>query len=670
MVGLQNFKLRLLYSKQIRDNQLRSCLLLFFLLSAPQLLFTQTPALKTNKKVVAFVKAGEDALLRLDGKEAEIQFQKALDKKPKYTPALRGLAIAYDLQDRYEDSALLLEQIIAKSPRFSRVIYYDCAVAHYRYGNYDKAIDYFNRFEELLALDFNEFGFNGKKELAVEYRYRGKVNENIYACKIAKDSIFSKNVNAVQNLGSPINTEQSEYFPFLTNDENLLFFTRQADPRSDENLFISYRDTSYWTSGKFIDSTFNTPFNEGMATLTRDERQLFFTACQRPDIGGTCDILKANINRDSIFSIAPLKGWLNSDGWESQACISCDGSTIYFASNRSEGLGSSDIYVSFLQTDRTWSPPKNIGPQINTPLDEESPFISDDGQTLFFSSTGHLGMGEQDLFYSRVDSLGNWGPAINLGPPINTAYRELGFFLSSDGKTGYFSSDRPEGAGRMDIYRFILSQELSARYMTYVEGFVLDSLTRAPVQTVIYPVDHLPVPTDENGRFFLCWPSEAQFNPSINQAGYQPYQTNFNIPKWDNRTLYPIEILLQPKVAPLILPPPKKKELLSQKQLLYFPFDQFTVADSTLEQLNLFLAIIPLESVQQIEILGYADYLGSQKYNLDLSQKRASSVAEYINSYKASIPIIINTVEGKGEEMSRRNRAYSRRVEVVITYLE
>ena len=170
-----------------------------------------------------------------------------------------------------------------------------------------------------------------------------------------------------------------------------------------------------------------------------------------------------------------MDGYANSEKWESQASISCDGSLLFFASNRKGGLGGTDLWMSTRQADGSWSDPKNLGPKINTELDEEAPFITNDGKTLYFSSTGHLGMGEQDLFMSRLDDKGNWMAAINLGEPINTASRELGFFLSADGKTGYFSSNRKGGMGGMDIYKFELSEYLYAEPITFVEGFVKDS---------------------------------------------------------------------------------------------------------------------------------------------------------------------------------------------------
>jgi hypothetical protein len=133
--------------------------------------------------------------------------------------------------------------------------------------------------------------------------------------------------------------------------------------------------------------------------------------------------------------------------------ISQDMNTIYFASNREGGYGGKDIYRITRMPDSTWSKPMNLGPTINTPYDEESPFIHPDGVTLYFPSQGHKNMGWFDIFYSIKDENGNWSAPENLGLPINSVLDDLYFIATFDGKTFYLSSNRDEGNGSMDIYK-------------------------------------------------------------------------------------------------------------------------------------------------------------------------------------------------------------------------
>ncbi len=645
-------------------------LLLLFIILSTSVIAQPDNEEKISKKISALVKEAEDALFRFDAEEAEGLYLNILKKKSDYVVAQRGLATAYQMQNRFKEAAVLLEKIVETKPYFSRVIYADVAIAHYRYGNYDAAAKYFNQFDSIIKLPVIDFGINGNYEMEIEYEYRSKLPENLRACNIAKDSIFNKNVSSVDNLDLPINTPSNEYFPFLTNDQELLYFTRQISPFTDENLFFSQKGDTSWNFATYIDSVFNTPVNEGMATFTRDGRQMFFTACQRRDVGGTCDIRKANIKRDQIINTEILDGLVNTQKWESQACISCDGSALFFSSNRPGGIGSTDLYVSYIQEDDTWSEAQNLGPNVNTNKDEESPFITNDGKTLFFSSTGHLGMGEQDLFMSRLQDDGIWGEAINLGPPINTAYRELGFFLSADGLTGLFSSNRPGGQGQMDIYEFSLSTELSSEPISYVEGYVKDSITLAPIQTVLYPKNHKPVPTDKEGRFFLCLKAEANFDFKINEDKYLPFKRKDLIPVWDNKTLYPIEILLQPlSISKPELEPKSDSipKIDSFSEIAYFDFDKSSLTKKAQNKLTQFSKNLKNKKIQSIEIIGYSDYIGTDQYNIILSKERAKKVADFLIEQGVIIPEdskLKTSIQGKGEINNQNPRADNRRVEI------
>ena len=173
-------------------------------------------------------------------------------------------------------------------------------------------------------------------------------------------------------------------------------------PEMMKTSTYSIKANNIWESSLALDSSFNTTRNEGMVTMTRDNRSLYFTGCSRPEVYGTCDIMRADIDSFRISSSRKLPGYAMSEYWESQASISCDGQLLFFASNRKGGLGGTDIWVSERQEDGSWGDPKNLGRPINTEKDEEAPFITNDGKVLYFSSTGHLGLGEQDIFMSRI----------------------------------------------------------------------------------------------------------------------------------------------------------------------------------------------------------------------------------------------------------------------------
>jgi Tol biopolymer transport system component/Ca2+-binding EF-hand superfamily protein len=155
--------------------------------------------------------------------------------------------------------------------------------------------------------------------------------------------------------------------------------------------------------------------------------------------------------------------------WESHACFSKDGQSLYFTSNRKDGYGGLDIYVSRKQADGSWGPAQNLGATINSPYNEESPYISEDGQTLYFSSYGHYNMGGYDIFYSKKDSDGSWGEPVNIGYPINTTDNDLHFQPINQGNNAYYSIYSPRGVGQHDIY-YVDIYSVNNPRMYYVSG--------------------------------------------------------------------------------------------------------------------------------------------------------------------------------------------------------
>jgi len=634
------------------------------------------------QNAVSLYRKGEDALLKNKYKTAIQYFKLAVKLQPDLVAAERGIGLGYEGLNNWYEARQIYASIIEKAPQFSRLLYYQIGELYYKEGNYGRAISYFEQFERLQGLPLVQFTVNGEKEEILEKEILGKLPLTFQACRLALDSTHLATQSNIVNLGSNINTNADEYFPFITNDQFILLYTKRKNENKDEDLFIAIKnENDQWGNGNPFDNQINTAYNEGMSTLVRDGRTLYFTACNRPEIKGPCDIWTGQVENGQVREVKAILDHPNSESWESQACISCDGRVLYFASNRPGGLGGTDIWVSVKQKDGYWSSPTNLGAPINTDKDEESPFISNDGNRLFFSSTGHMGFGGQDIFMSTFDKYRGWSNAFNLGSKINSPFEELGFVLTADGLSGFFASDRPGGFGGMDIYKVNLQSQLRGDLITYVFGSIRDSLTGKPIKANINSASFPLVQVDNQGRFFLCVPANTNLPLTISHPGYHSLNLVKEIPEWNNRKFYGLKILLIPihipipeivKPEPIDTTPPlssnRFKELKRYYHSLYFQFDSDILEINEKEKLAAYIEGIPTKSVQRVEINGYADDVGDFKYNLELSEKRAKVVSLLLLEKGVEISRI--SLKGHGEIKDDRPKPLNRKVEIKITTLE
>lgn len=639
-----------------------------------------------SQTAVQWMKNGETALMEGKLPKALRAFERAAELDSNMLTARRFTGVCYELMKDYPKALDHYIAVVEKDSLFSRGLYYQIGELCYKTGNYVLAVQYFERFQELQKRPLELFGLRGDREMYEETGYLLKTPQAIRACHIAMDSVKLLNVTTVMNIGGSINTKADEYFPSLTNDRSLLLYTRRLNKNADEDLFFSQMTDGKWQQGGPVVSGFNSNSNEGMSSLVRNGRRIFFTACGRPQVAGPCDIWEADLNPVSveITNLKPVQGLVNSDRWESQVSVSCDGNTIYFASNRSGGLGGTDLWCSERMDNGEWGAPQNLGAKINTSGDEEAPFITNDGRTLYFSSTGHTGMGEQDIFVTWKDANGQWTSPVNLGPPVNTAYRELGFFLSADGQTGYFASDRPNGLGGMDIYFFHLSEQLYSDPITLVEGFVKDSLLGIPLQVTLQIDGRGAIQTDHEGRFFLCVKAGEILDIQTQRRFYHPYHWQFPIPTWDNRNFYAIDVLLQPESPPAVvveqpapaLPDPLVRPGSSRQKMkreishsVYFDFDRSSIETESVQPLNSFVQSLKDKEISRVNIVGFADDIGADVYNLKLSEERAKQVALYLIRNHIFVDQIF--IEGKGSvRNSSGPREKNRRVDIRVTVME
>ncbi len=667
----------------ISKNSLIRLLLVFF----PFVLTAQdTYDTPTNDAFLRHYQEGEAFFNSEELKKAASSFEKAIKLKPDFAATYRRLGATYELLNDFQRASKYYDECLSMDPKLSRTLYFQSGEMHLKNGNYEVAYERFSSFESYLNLPPRSFT-NGGLEVDTERYFVSLLNKYLEDARFGLLSDNFKEIN-IQNLGPAINSSVDDCFPYLSNDESWMFYTRMGQRKSiDENLLYSAKTKGIWSKGKPLGEVINSDVNEGMGKATRDERLMYFPACNREDVLGVCDIFMAGMDNGKILDIQQLKGQVNSERWDSQPSINCDGQALYFVSDREDGQGGTDIWVSYKMENGTWGKAHNLGETVNTPGDEEAPFIADDGVTLYFASNGHAGFGDQDIFFVKRKSDGNWGIPKNLGQPINSPFRELSFFINARGNRGYVSSNRTEGFGGLDIYKFDLPELKDFEEVAYVRGRVLDEKTQNGIATKVHISGKGFYETDEAGRFFICFPTLSKLPVSVDQAGYYPYRKNHSLTDWEETGFVEVDIILNPlkeaaslkevvtkievpKEIPIEIQPTEighheSRQLYSTSDI-YFYFDQYQLTSEAKYHLDRLAEEIDPDQLALIIVEGYADQTGSDDYNQRLSEKRAEEVATYFKS--KGLKKLRVTYKGYGETRTSLINSKNRRVDIVVYY--
>jgi len=279
--------------------------------------------------------------------------------------------------------------------------------------------------------------------------------------QMASESYKAPQEVIVRNLGENINSPYPDYAPFITPDEQSLYFTSRRPnlehPERDpygfpfEDIYVSNKRKGKWEQAENIETPVNSSIHDACLGFSKDGQIMYIYRTEPDMISGDIYISKFENTQWSIPR-KYTKALNYPYSTEASLTITQDEQTIYFSSDRAGGYGGKDLYRITRLPNGQWSLPLNLGAWINTPYDEDAPYVALDGRTLYFSSKGHEGLGDYDIYVTHMDSNGIWQQPKNLGYPINTVFNDIFFIQSYDGKTNYFSSDRPEGLGSMDNY--------------------------------------------------------------------------------------------------------------------------------------------------------------------------------------------------------------------------
>jgi outer membrane protein OmpA-like peptidoglycan-associated protein/tetratricopeptide (TPR) repeat protein len=511
------------------------------------------------------------------------------------------------------------------------------------------------RYEEAMQA-FKELGI----EIGSPYEYRREIS----ACEIAAGWKKIKQPDYVVEL-SAFNSGKADYSPSLYRDNQLVITSDRQGSTGEEtynwtgNDFSDLYLVNLTTNDVFpFDEALNTANNEGTVAFANNFAEAYFTRCFNGD------------KRQDAYCKLMVSEWMGS-GWSpakplsfveeninyGHPSLSKDGKKLYFSCNHPDGWGGFDIYMSERQSGGEWGAPQLLNRNINTPGNERFPVI--DGDTLYFSSDHHPGMGGLDIFKTYKLSNGAWAPVFNLKPPINSGGDDFGFVVDYQSprkngvlQQGYLTSTRENGAGNDDIYRFekripppVIEPPVKKdiAYKMILDGYVLEKIHEAagdpnsrvlgrkplPESTVEIRVgkELKSVKVNEEGYFTLELAEEADYDFVAARAGYLSNKAAFSTRGLgkdpENPVMrYELEIVLDRIYL--------DKEI--RLENIYYDFDKWDIREDAQPTLNALAENLQLNPAIRIQLSSHTDCRGNDRYNEDLSQKRAQSAVDYLIS--------------------------------------
>jgi outer membrane protein OmpA-like peptidoglycan-associated protein/tetratricopeptide (TPR) repeat protein len=536
---------------------------------------------------------------------------------------------------------------------------------------WDKAIKEFSVFQK-------NAGSNGDREMLET------AAKSINECYAGKELVQKPIRVFIDNLGKEVNSQYTDYGPVISADESVLLFTSRRpntvggkiDPGLNEyfeDIYISYKQANgKWSEAANMGEPVNTTDHDANSGLSADGTKFLIYIGKNNG-----DLYESELVGDKWSKPESMNKNINTDKYhESSACYSPDGNSVYFVSDKPDGLGDRDIWISHKDEKGKWGKAENLGPVINTKYGEEGVFIHPDGKTLYFSSQGHKGMGGYDIYKSVYnDSTKTWSKPENIGYPVNTPDDDVFFVVSASGRHGYYTSFNPNGFGEKDIYmvtflgtekpmvlnnedNLIASQaapvketivapivEIKEAQLTILKGVITDALTKKPLSATIEIIDNQMnqviatfTSNSSTGKYLVSLPAGKNYGIAVKKEGYLFHSENFDIP---NTAAFQ-EVTKDVELKGIVV---GSKIILKN---IFFDFDKATLRPESTNELERLTKLLNDVPTLKIEISGHTDSKGANDYNMKLSDNRAKAVVDYL--IKAGIASNRLTYKGYGED--------------------
>ncbi|OIP01152.1 MAG: hypothetical protein AUJ98_05380 [Bacteroidetes bacterium CG2_30_33_31] len=564
---------------------------------------------------------------------------------------------------------------------------YKLGKCYFKIKDYTNAITFFEKaksLDEKVNIELNfylakcyhiNYKFDESLELLIKFRqildpititqYEKLIQKEIDECETGKILVKTPIRVYTKNLGEAVNSKYPEYSPVVSADRSVIFFTSMNPTTTGggidatrnqyfEDIYFTEKDSlGNWGKVQNPGKPLNSDNHDAVVGISNDGQQLYI---YKGEDGG--DIYSSKLDGKLWLKPISLGKSINSIYHESSASFSYDFLTIYFVSNRPDGYGEHDIYLSKKDSKGNWGSAENLGGDINTPYEETAIFAHPDGKTFYFSSKGHNTMGGYDIFKTTYEN-GKWSEAQNLGYPVNTSGDDVFFSLSADGKYGYYASKGADSYGSLDLYEIsFLGEEkqlvtnnednllafrtegtkedvseskvdIQEVNLTILKGIITDEYSKEPLFAKIELFDlstNQIISTFENnkasGKYLVSLPAGKNYGITVNSENCLFYSDNVDLK--ENQGFKEVIKDIQLKRITV-----GSKVVLNN---IFFDSGKSTLKPESQSELDNLIKIMTDFPSLKIEISGHTDNVGSASFNKTLSESRAKEVVNHLIS--------------------------------------
>ncbi len=495
------------------------------------------------------------------------------------------------------------------------------------------------------------------------------ISANPKPAEIAVEAIKSDNImHSKERLANHINSTTAELLPVISVDGETLFFVRESHPLNINNYtqhvwYASIVPKDSLEKAVYLPAPINNNDNNAVCSITPDGQSLLLLNKYNPDgtMGQGVSMSRKDGNVWGFPETLEIEDFYNDNNYGEYSLLN-DGKTLLITTQRKDGFGNKDVQVCFKKEDGTWTKPKNLGPVINTPASETSPFMASDGITLYFASRGHLGYGNTDLFMARRldDTWTNWSEPLNLGSTINTPKFDAYYTIPAKGDYAYFVSYTDSSGA--DVFRIKLPVNAKPKPVALIKGHVYDAETKKPLSSQINyeslvsgKVMGVANSNKTDGFYSIVLPGGDFYGFQASATNYYPLSQNLDLRKLNEYQEKGIDLFLFPlKVG--------QKVKLNN---VFFDTGKYSFRKETYVELDRLVQFLKENTTAVIRIDGHTDNQGEDASNMVLSNNRAKAVYDYLISkgvqttqlsfkgFGETAPVDVNTTE-TGRQNNRR----------------